>query len=248
MEKGFVFISGLFFLSLSSIVFAQTNGVGLGGLWYQSPYLGERSQFYPGPLIEYDSKYLFVSGISAGVHIWESSGQQLDALIQFQPLGLKPSDNDDVRVRQLGRRKPTLLAGVSYSIGGSWGNVKGGLLADVLDNSRSVLIGLEYAYILQLAEQIFLLPQIGAVWANDKHNRYYYGVSTNESLRSSFSVYRPDSGVTTYAGLMVNYRFNMQWSARLGYQFSLLSHEAKSSPIVNRSNIQSLTFGVVYHF
>lgn len=247
MKRNAIYIASLF-LSFSSMAFAQVNGIGLGGLWYQSPYLGESNQVYPGPLIEYNSEHLFISGRSAGVHLWQNSEQQLNAIIQFQPLGLKPSDNDDIRMRQLDRRKPTLLAGISYSINAQWGQLKGEVLADVLDNSRSILIDLQYSYHLQLTDQFSLIPQIGTTWVNSDHNRYYYGVSDRESLRSGFLPYRPNDGITPYAGLTARYRFNTQWSALLGYQFALLSNDVKSSPIVNRSNIHGLTFALMYHF
>ncbi|WP_392551486.1 MipA/OmpV family protein [Orbus wheelerorum] len=237
-------------LLLSSSAFAAEHniGIGLSGSWEQSPYIGEKRQFSLLPLIDYDSQYLFMSGTSGGIHLWQNDNQQFDLAFEYQSFELKPSDNDDSRMKQLERRKATLLSGLAYSIITPYGQFSAEALVDTLNNSQSMSIDVEYAGYLQLSEQLALIPQIGATWYNHKHNRYYYGVSNNESMRSGFASYQPSSSITPYITLTSVYKFNQAWSAVFEYDYNLLSHEVKSSPIVNRTNISTLSAGLLYYF
>ena len=220
------------------------GGIGIG----QSPYLGDGSLINPLPLLEYDSKYLFVSGLSAGVHLWQNTEQQLNLELQYLPLSLKPSDNDDARMKLLDRRKSTLLGGLSYSVRGRWGQLKGEVLTDLLDNSRSTLLEADYSYNFQITEELTLTPQVGVIWANRKHNTYYYGVSEKEAQQSGFSAYEAGSGITPHLGLAAHYKITPRWSGLLQYHYLVLNNKVKSSPIVNRSGIHTLSLGIMYHF
>ncbi|RKS87605.1 outer membrane protein [Orbus hercynius] len=247
MQKRIIAIASLL-LPYYVMASAQDNGIGVSGSWTQSPYVGKSTDFSLMPLINYDSKYLFISGTSGGVHVWQDGNQQVDITLDYQSLGLKPSDSDDVRVKQLDRRKSTLLSGVAYTLTTAYGQFSGEVAADVLDNSNTVSVDLEYAAYAQLTNKLAIIPQLGVTWFNSSHNRYYYGVSEQESLRSGLSTYRPHSGVTPYATLTATYDFTSKWSAVFEYDFILLGNQVKSSPIVNRSNTSEITAGIMYAF
>jgi len=111
-------IISIFSLLLSSSVLASEHniGIGLSGSWEQSPYIGQSKNFSLLPLIDYDSKYLFMSGTSGGIHLWQNDNQQFDLAFEYQSFEFKPSDSNNWRMKQLDRRKTTLLSGLAYSI------------------------------------------------------------------------------------------------------------------------------------
>jgi len=243
-------IISIFSLLLSSSVLASEHniGIGLSGSWEQSPYIGQSKNFSLLPLIDYDSKYLFMSGTSGGIHLWQNDNQQFDLAFEYQSFEFKPSDSNNWRMKQLDRRKTTLLSGLAYSIITPYGQLSAEALIDTSHNSQSVSIDIEYAGYLQLTEQLALIPQIGATWYNHKHNRYYYGISDKESMRSGFASYQPSSSITPYITLTSIYKFNATWSAVFEYEYNLLNHKIKSSPMVNRANISTLSAGFLYYF
>lgn len=235
-------------LSNNAMATEFNNAIGLGGSWSTSPYIGENNQFTPMPLIDYDSEHFFISGLSAGLHIWGNDSQQLDIAMKYQNLELDPADNDNANMKQLNKRKSTLLSGLSYSITTQYGQVSAEVLADVLNNSKTVSIELEYAAYFALTDRLAIIPQFGVTWFNRSHNRYYYSVNAQESSVSGFNRYQPTNGITPYAVLTTSYQFNSRWSAVLEYEFNWLDSTVKSSPLVNRSNISTLTAGILYHF
>jgi len=237
-------------LLLSSSILASEHNIGIGfsGSWEQSPYIRQNKDFSLLPLIDYDSKYLFMSGTSGGIHLWQNDHQQFDLAFEYQSFELKPSDNSDLNMKQLDRRKTTLLGGLAYSIITPYGQLSAEALIDMLHNSQSISIDVEYAGYLQLTEQLALIPQIGATLYNHKHNSYYYGVSDKESAHSGFASYQPSGSITPYITLTSICKFNPTWSAVFEYEYNLLSHEVKSSPIVNRTNISTLSAGFLYYF
>lgn len=247
MKKSTLSLISLLF-SYNAIASEQNNAIGISGSWSQSPYIGQSNQFTPMPLIDYDSEHFFISGLSGGIHLWNNETQQLDISMQYQDIELDPSDNDDVRMKQLNHRRTTLLAGLSYAITTPYGQISAEALTDVLNNSNTVSIELEYAAYFALTDKLAIIPQVGVTWYNRSHNRYYYGINENQSLASGFEQYRPSSGLVPYAVLTTSYRFNKSWSAVVEYELDWLDSEVKSSPIVNRSNMSTLTAGILFHF
>lgn len=242
-------------LSLASLLLAHNalatefnNGIGASGSWSNSPYLGASTDFTPMPLIDYDSERIFISGLSGGVHIWNDQHQQLDISMKYQSIELDPADNDDVRMKQLNHRRTTLLAGLAYALTTPYGQFSTEVLTDVLNKSDTVSVELEYAAYFALTDKLSIIPQFGVTWFNRSHNRYYYGVTSQESSSSGFNQYRPGSGLMPYAVLTASYQLNSRWSAVFEYEYDWLDSKVKSSPIVNRSGINTLTAGILYHF
>lgn len=223
-------------------------GIGLSGTWEQSPYVGESTLFSLLPLVDYDSQYLFMSGTSGGIHLWQNGNQQLNFALEYQSFELKPSDNDNRQVKKLDRRRTNLAAGLSYSLVTPYGQLSAEALMETLHNSKGMSVDFEYAGYLQLNERLALIPQIGVTWFSHNHNNYYYGISQQESERSGLSNYRASSGFNPYLTLTSSYIITPNWTAVFEYDYSLLSHEVKSSPIVNRSSINSFSAGVLYYF
>lgn len=237
-------------LVLSSYSFAAEKnlGIGVSGSWAQSPYKGDSEQFSPMPLIDYDSQFIFMSGTSGGIHLWQNESQQFNLALEYQSFELKPSDNDNWRMKRLDRRRSTLLSGLSYSIVTQYGQLSTEALFDTLNSGHGLSIDFQYAGLVQLTDNLSLVPQLGVTWYNHSYNNYYYGVSNHESQRSGFDHYNAGSGFTPRITLTSVYEITPHWSTVFEYEYTTLSHEVKSSPIVNRSNINTFNAGVIYYF
>lgn len=224
------------------------NFAGMGGSWSNSPYVGVGGSWDPMPLVNYDSKYVFISGYAGGVHVWADDAQQFDVAFEYQDLELRPSDSSDWRIKQLDHRKTTFLAGFTYSLTTHFGQLSAEAVADVLDRSHTFSFDVEYAASFEPITGLTLIPQLGATWFNGSHHRYYYGVSAQEAARSGLKQYRPGSGWMPYAVLTATYAFSPKFLAVMEYELDWLSSAAKSSPMVNRSHLSTLTLGLVYRF
>lgn len=237
---------GLFLFFFIKVAVAGNLGVKGGG--YTSPYIGKKTYSIVWPIMDIDTGFLFLKNESVGFHLWRDSEQQLNALVQYLPLYLKPSSNDNEQVKQLDRRRSTLLGGISYQLDSDFGHIQASFLGDILNNSDSLIGALEYAYTTRVSPQLFLSPYLGAIWVNKKHNRYYFGISSGESLRSGFDVYQPNDSFNYYAGMGLNYYLNQHWSIQLDYRFYLLRDKIKSSPIVKHGYSHFLTTGIAFNF
>lgn len=236
----------LFFLSIMS--YATANQVGLSGIWYASPYTGDKNETVPWPIVRLDTNHFFIDNGTGGIHLWRDTDQQVNALIQFLPLHLNPSKNRNEQMKQLDHRRTRLLGGLGYQLVTDMGTMNAAILADMPNTSQSVIADLTYTYRGQVMRDLFISPFIGANWVNKKHNQYYFGVSTSESARTGIRCYRPNDGVGYYIGIGMDYFFTPHWSGKLDYQFFKFNHKAKSSPITKHDYSHLLVAGVAFNF
>ena len=59
---------------------------------------------------------------------------------------------------------------------------------------------------------------VGVIWASEKFNKYYYGITAAESARSGLAAYTPDSSTTGYVRLFADYTFDDHLSVWLESQ------------------------------
>lgn len=227
---------------------AQADAIGIGVGAYTSPFVGQKTYSALWPMINLDTGYFFIQNNSAGIHFWDNDDQQINFLVQYLPLHLNPSSDNNQQVKRLDRRHSTLLGGVSYQLRSDTGNINASLLGDLLDNSNSILVNLGYSYTFRFDHKNTMTPYLGASWTNQKHNQYYFGISQKEALRSGFNTYRPNDSFNYYAGFSYNYAFTKSWSGEVDYRYSLMRDEVKSSPIVKHGYIHYLGVGIGFNF
>ena len=166
---------------------------------------------------------------------------------QDSPLGYRPGDSDDDRMKKLDKRRGTLMAGLAYTHNADWGILRTTFTGDTLDYSNGMIGDFAYLYKFEL-DAFTLVPGVGVTWSSKNQNKYYYGVSDNESRRSGLDSYTPSDSWAPYVELSANYKINKDWNAFFMGRYIKLSDEVKDSPMVDKSYTGVLMTGVSYSF
>lgn len=235
-------------IAVSSLAHAESSfslGAGVGVL--QSPYKEYDHDVYPVPVISYENDNFWFSGLAGGYYLWNDDSDKLSVLAYYNPQHFKPGDSDDYRLKQLDRRRSTLMAGLSYVHNTEYGFLRTSLAGDTLNNSNGFLWDLAWLY-RYTNGALTLVPGIGATWESDNQNEYYYGVSGREASRSGLNRYDPDSSWSPYLEMTAAYRLTQNWNVYGVARYSRLSDEIKDSPMVDKSWAGALSAGVTYRF
>lgn len=254
MEKEPVKISKLKTLAIiaSAMVCAQSAQAGtwsLGAAALVSPdaYRGYQDRVYPVPVIDYEGDDFYFRTLTAGYYLWKDQENQLSIMGYYTPWGYRPGDSDDDRMKRLDKRRGTLMAGLAYSHNAEWGTIRTTFTGDTLNNSNGLVGDVAYLYKFDL-DALTLVPGVGVMWNSKNQNKYYYGVSANESRRSGLDSYTPGDSWAPYLELSANYQINKSWNAFFVGRYMKLSDEVKDSPMVDKSYTGLLMTGVSYTF
>ncbi|ATA26930.1 MltA-interacting protein MipA [Brenneria goodwinii] len=249
MNQSQIFLSSALVLTAATLpaAYAADVSLGLGAFGSTSVYRGGDNHVYPLPVLNYESENFYFRGIGGGYYLWNDNANRLSLTAYYLPLGFKPGDSDDARMKQLDKRRGTLMAGAAYRHIADWGEIRTVLAGDTLDYSNGIIWDTAYLYRFNMGD-LNIIPGIGASWFSENMNRYYYGVSSQESARSGFSRYRPGDGWSPYVELSANYQINSSWSAWATGRYIRLSDETKDSPIVDSSYSAVMSAGVSYRF
>jgi len=206
--------------------------IGAGGL-YQPAYMGARKyQFQPIPAIDIKRGPFFVNFqngigvapvddgtfiIGAGVVMTFENYERSDVPNRFNKIDMGAGARGFVTVRQFGLEAS---AGVTQIFAGG----TKGLIAD-FSLSRPVVV----------SDRLFLMPSIGARWANAKHNDRFYGVSARQSQESGLRQFRPGAGLLdAKAELGLQYRLTGHIGLGAAAGVTTLLGNVKDSPIVRK--------------
>lgn len=220
-------------------------GAGVGVL--EAPYKDYDRTVVPVPVITYEGDDFWFRGLGGGYYLWNDESDKLSITAYYSPFEFKPKDSDDRQLRQLDKRKATLMAGLSYVHNTQYGFLRTSLAGDTLDNSNGVSWDLAWLY-RYTNGGLTLTPGIGVEWSSENMNEYYYGVSGKESRRSGLDRYDPDSDWSPYLELSASYKLNDDWSLYGTGRYTRLSSEVKDSPMVDKSWAGALSAGVTYSF
>lgn len=226
---------------------AGNLSLGASALIMSEPYRGYSNHVYPVPVINYENDYFYLRSLTAGYYLWKDPQNQLSIFGYYLPQGFNPSDSDDERMKQLDRRRATLMAGLAYSHNAEWGTIRTALSGDTLGKSDGIVGDLTYLYRFK-QDNWMLVPGVGALWSSKNQTQYYYGVSEQESRRSGFENYSPSSGWAPYAELTASYKLNKDWNTFITGRYIRLSSTVKDSPMVDKSYSAILLTGVSYTF
>ncbi|NPE60668.1 MipA/OmpV family protein [Dickeya dadantii] len=227
--------------------FADEFALGLGAVGETPLYRGDSGHVYAFPMVTYESESFYLRGLQGGYYLWNDAQNKLSLTAYYNPFGFKPGDSDDSQMKQLERRRGTLMAGLSYRYDAQWGTLRTLLAGDTLDYSNGLVWDSAYLYRFNDGDWS-LTPGVGITWSSENQNRYYYGVTGDESARSGLRDYQPDDGWSPYVELNAGYKINTNWSTWVSGRYIRLSDEIKSSPMVDKSYNLMLGGGVSYTF
>lgn len=220
-------------------------GAGVGVV--EHPYKDYDADVYPVPVINYESDNFWFRGLGGGYYLWNDKADKLSITAYWSPLYFKPGDSDDRRLRELDKRKSTMMAGLSYIHNTEYGFLRTTLAGDTLDNSNGIVWDLAWLY-RYTNGALMLTPGIGVQWNSENQNEYYYGVSRKESSRSGLRSYDPESGWNPYLEISANYNFLGDWSVYGTARYTRLSDEVTDSPMVDKSWTGLISTGITYKF
>lgn len=222
-----------------------TLGAGVGGV--EQPYKGYDSKTYLIPAVSYDGDSFWFRGLGGGYYLWNDTADTLSLIAYWSPVCFRPDNSINHQLRQLDKRKSTMMAGMSWSHYTPYGFLRSSLAADVLDNSKGVVA--DVAWLYRYANSSFVLtPGIGVEWSSQNHNNYYYGVSRRESVRTGLERYQAGNGWAPYLEVSVNYNFLGNLSIYGTVRYTRLSEEVVDSPMVNKLWSGLFSTGITYRF
>ncbi|WP_048607293.1 MipA/OmpV family protein, partial [Providencia rettgeri] len=232
---------------LSSTVLAGTWSVGASVLAQSTPYKGIKSRDYltPVPIVNYDSENFYFHTLAAGYYLWNDQQDQLSLDAYYYPQFFKPKENDNDAMRELNRRRDTVMAGLTYRHKADWGTLRFNGSGDILGISNGLRAEAAYLYGFE-GDKWSLTPGVGIKWDSKNQTRYEYGVSSKESRNSGLKRYKPSDSWSPYLELSGNYRFDENWTAFAMGRVDFMSSEVKDSPMVNKDVSAILWTGVTY--
>ena len=225
----------------------KTWSLGASAAFELFPYKGVDNEVLPFPMIGYEGDTFFIRGPGAGAYLWNDKENQLALNLFYSPLHFRPSKSDDHQMKELDKRRSTMMGGLSYKHIADWGTIRTSFSADMLNTSNGLYADAAYLYPIQL-NNLRLTPGVGASWYSSNFNDYYYGISSNESRRSGLDQYSASSSWAPYVELTANYKIDDSWSAFASGRYVRLDSEVKDSPMVDQSYSAVIATGVTYSF
>ncbi|MDU4841625.1 MAG: MipA/OmpV family protein [Leclercia adecarboxylata] len=239
---------GIIVATSVSTAYAENQwSVGAGVGVINSPYKQYDRDIYPVPVITYEGDNFWFRGLGGGYYLWNDQTDKLSVMAYYDPTHFKPGDSDNYQLRQLDKRKSTMMAGVSWVHNTEYGFLRTALAGDTLDNSNGYIWDLAWLY-RYTNGGLTLTPGIGLEYSSDNYNDYYYGVSHKEARRSGLHSYDADDGWNPYLELTASYKFAPDWNVYGTGRYSRLSDEVKDSPMVDKSWTGLMSVGVTYSF
>lgn len=211
---------------------------GLGAAAIESPYAGEGDRIRAFPLISYEGERVFFRGISAGVHLLDSGGFRLDAVLSARLDGF---DIDDLGRTELlaNGLDPNLLsdrddgldAGVRASYRAGFGMISLEGTHDVTSASEGYEFELDYRYTWQVG-QTALTALTGATWMSADTAGYYYG-TLDEEVARGVAAYAPGSAVIPRVGVQLAHSLgDSRWQVLGAIDYQFLPDELQDSPLL----------------
>jgi outer membrane scaffolding protein for murein synthesis (MipA/OmpV family) len=219
------------------------------------------------------SNGVFISGMSAGMHLSNSPTVEYGPLLAIKPgrddygngkgvgdlnsfTGLAPITGEKMGTMpgglagmdEIGAR---LQAGVFYNIylSPQW-RLSSSLLfgaARQHDGARLELDVQRLALAAGERHRVSLAAGLGIV--NRRYNETYFGVTEAESLRSRFGAYAPGGGLEdVHLGARWNWTLTPSWMLTSSLQAKRLLGDASHSPLTERSTNLTVSTAVAYRF
>lgn len=217
------------------------------------------------------SNGVFVSGMSAGMHLSRDPRFEYGPLVELQRrrddaglgggidgvqarysvVSLLSADVRDNRLSGMTPVATRLLGGgfLNYYLTPDW-RLTGNLLAGAGNGRDGVRLDLGVQRLAMQAgphHQVSVAAGLGLV--NAGYNRAFFGVSELDSLRSGNPVYRPDGGLKdAYLGLRWNWALTPSWMLTSHLQVKRLAGDARHSPLVERPTNLTVSTAIAYRF
>ena len=211
------------------------------------PYKSYATQWEPVPMVSLEHERFYIRDYTAGVKLLNLKYFELSVFGEYDDTDFDASDSSERRMKRLKDRDSTAMLGSEARLITPLGMLHASAARDVLGTSDGWKGAVGYKSVLDYGPVEFI-PALGAYWASDRYNDYYYGVSKHQSRKSGIGRYEAKGGFSPYAGLTVDYSITDDWDVFCSGEMIFLSDEVKDSPMVDSSRTQSVTAGFIYNF
>jgi len=234
----------------------------------------EHSKLRALPVLQVQwSNGVFVSGMSAGMHLSQQPLVEFGPLLNLHPRRTESGSGAGVGVveatgttfqpgpvlmRTSGNRltgmdeislRPELGGFFNVYLAPAWrltSSVLGGAGKD--RNGVRAEIGIQRLAI-DIAPHHTLAFSGGFTFVNSAYNRSYFGVSPAESASSGHQTYQPDGGLKdVHVGARWNWALSPSWMLTSSVQASRLTNDARRSPLVERPSNVTVSTAFAYRF
>ena len=219
------------------------------------------------------SNGLFISGLSAGMHLSDDPTLEYGPLLAVQPgrdetgrgrtadgvgvalLGPVPNplrmNLRETRLEGMDKIDPRLQAGafVNYYPAPQWRITGSVLVGGGIDHDGARLdLGVQrLAVSVGAQHHVALSAGIGIV--NRKMNATWFGVSPEQALRSRFDEYTPGGGLQdARVGVRWNWAWSPAWMLTSNLEIKRLLGGAATSPLVERPTNVTVSTAIAYRF
>jgi outer membrane protein len=189
----------------------------------------------------------FLNGDGLGAHLVRSESWSLSASLAADFLRRDESDAEHLRgIGDVDRTGIALLKS-GYRVG-AW-QATLALATDVANEGHGTVAELSVSRMSQLTERLSLHGGASGRWIDDEHAETFFGVNTEQSLRSDLSEYDAQSGMSEVrVFLRAIYAIDRRWIVSSGAGGARLQGDAADSPIVEDDFSWAFDTSVVYRF
>jgi outer membrane scaffolding protein for murein synthesis (MipA/OmpV family) len=224
------------------------------------------------------SNGLFISGMSAGMHLSDNPTFEYGPLLAVKPgrdeggsgqavdgagppgmmlIGPVPNPIDKrsmrggTRLEGMDRIGARLQGGVfaNYYLMPQW-RLTGSVLVGAGNDHDGARLGLGVQRLaLDLGAQHHVALEAGVGIVNRHYNAAYFGVSLEEAARSRFAYYAPGGGLQdAHVGVRWNWAWSPSWMLTSNVQATRLLGSAARSPLVERPTNLAVSTAIAYRF
>lgn len=225
--------------------------IGAAGSYANGIYKGYSGNWTAAPIFQLESRHFYVRGLSAGMKLFESEDQSQELLLGASYLlnyRFEPKKTNDIRLKQLNKRRSSITADISYNIYTPYGNLETTLQRDVSGRSHGSRFSAQYSYFWETTPRLTVVPAIGFVHSSKRFNQYYYGISAAESARSGLNAFDARASLQPYAEVQLEYKIDKQFSLIGSLYSERLAKRARHSGMLEGRHMIEGSVGVLYHF
>ncbi|MEL0580160.1 MipA/OmpV family protein [Pectobacterium punjabense] len=225
----------------------STASVGVSAGISVGPYRNYSNKVTPLPMIAYEGSNFFIRGAKSGLKLYDSKSDEISLSASLLPFSFKPKDAERDSLKNLNERKHSAIAGLSWIHNADWGFTSVTAGQRITGNKKGVIMTAEYGYPFQLGDTT-LLVSTGLEYNNSEMNKNYFGISSEESIRSGLRRYNPGSGVSPYLDLLATYPLTNSVDISAGARLTRLSDAIYNSPMVDDRYMKSFFSSISYNF
>jgi len=217
------------------------------------------------------SNGVFISGMSAGMHLSHNPQFEYGPLLELQPRRDESGNSggiDGIEARAsivalpLAALSQNRLSGVApvstrllgggflnYYLAPDW-RLTGSLLYGAGNDRDGARLDLGLQRLaMQVGAHHRISVAAGLSFVNAGYNRAFFGVDRNDSLLSGNPVYRPGGGLKDgHLGLRWNWDLAPSWMLTSNLQVRRLAGDARRSPLVERPTNVTVSAAIAYRF